>query len=83
MNNQVYSEIVKMLRSSSVTDALGWMAVHGSSVVLNWGEDDNLWECSWITSGKRFTAFREEIPDAIKDVLGKVRNDMLKRGARE
>lgn len=35
---------------------LARMQERGSSVVLTWGEDDDLWECSWITSGRRFTA---------------------------
>jgi len=56
---------------------LEWMAIHGSSVLLNWGEDDNQWECSWITSGTRFTAIRSEIPGAVKDVLGQVRHQYL------
>jgi len=33
------------------------MAHHGSSVLLNWGEDNKAWECSWITGGSRFTGF--------------------------
>ena len=35
------------------------MQAHGQSIVLNWGEDDNQWECSWITGGERYTAFGE------------------------
>ena len=32
-----------------------WMQHHGSSLTLNWGEDTDAWECSWITGGLRFT----------------------------
>jgi len=32
------------------------MSKEGQSVMLNWGENNNLWECSWITGGKRYTA---------------------------
>lgn len=36
---------------------LAYMVGHGSSVDLNWGEDTDAWECSWITSGDRSTGF--------------------------
>lgn len=35
---------------------LGRMQQMGSSVDLNWGEDTGTWECSWISSGKRYAA---------------------------
>ena len=81
--NKFYNELVAMLRSDHVPDLLGWMAAHGSSVILNWGEDNNQWECSWITGGNRFTAVRARIVDSIKDVLGSVRNEMLESWARD
>lgn len=28
----------------------------GSSLIMNWGEDNGCWEVSWITGGVRFTA---------------------------
>jgi len=71
--NQFYDELCKMLSSDGPIDMLGWMAAHGQSVLLNWSEDDGQWECSWITGGKRLTAVRADIPDAIRDVLDKVR----------
>jgi hypothetical protein len=36
-----------------------WMKEHGSSFLLNWGEDDGLWECSWITGGERYTGLSQ------------------------
>lgn len=32
------------------------MAATGTSVTLSWDDDSREWECSWIASGKRFTA---------------------------
>jgi len=49
-----------------LTDALRKMAAMGQSVTLNWGEDTELWECSWVTAGKRFTGFST---DPVKSVL--------------
>lgn len=77
--NQFYSELCKALSSDSAIGTLGWMAAHGQSVVLNYGEDNQQWECSWITGDERYTAIRAEIPDAIKDVLGQVRTEYLTR----
>jgi len=42
---------------STLEEKLVHMAKHGQSVMLNWGEDNDLWECSWITGGKRYTSF--------------------------
>ena len=76
-HNQFYGELCKCLNSDSVVGILEWMAAHGQSVLLNYGEDDQHWECSWITSGERFTGMRIRIEDAVKDSLGKVRNEYL------
>jgi hypothetical protein len=38
-------------------DLLIHMREHGSSVILNWGEDNDLWEASFISGGIRYTAF--------------------------
>lgn len=51
--------------SLNIEQALAFMRQHGSSVVLNWGEDNDLWECSWITSGKRYTGFSRDPLEAI------------------
>jgi hypothetical protein len=39
--------------SIRINKLLHAMKAAGSSLVLSWGEDTGLWECSWITSGKR------------------------------
>jgi len=41
----------------SFEETLTKMQKHGQSVMLTWGEDTEAWECSWITGGKRYTAF--------------------------
>lgn len=58
----------------AIPRALTWMQELGSSVLLNWGEDDNLWECSWITLGKRFTGNSENMTAAIVACLLKRKN---------
>ncbi|HYF40716.1 MAG TPA: hypothetical protein VD930_13560 [Gemmatimonadales bacterium] len=52
------------MAEQSLASILDYMKQHGSSVTLNWGEDNNLWECSWITGGKRYTGFREDAYEA-------------------
>ena len=52
-----------------LTDALRKMATMGQSVTLNWGEDIDLWECSWISGGKRFTGFSTDPVKAVLQVL--------------
>lgn len=51
---------------------LGFMRQHGSSVLLNWGEDNDQWECSWIVSGERFTAHAGTSFEAARKVVRKV-----------
>ncbi|MGA9772337.1 MAG: hypothetical protein WBV94_25110 [Blastocatellia bacterium] len=51
------------------SNALNFMRETGSSVQLNWGEDNNLWELSWITGGKRITALSKDKVLAVKYAL--------------
>lgn len=51
---------------------LAHMQRRGSSVVLNFGEDTELWECSWITDGKRYTTFSADPTKAARECLRKV-----------
>lgn len=46
-----------------------YMQRRGSSVVLNFGEDTEQWECSWITDGKRHIAFSGSPTQAARDCL--------------
>lgn len=50
-------------------DVLRAMSDRGTSVLLNWGEDNNLWECSWITGGKRYTGFSRFPQVAVWDCI--------------
>lgn len=58
--------------SNSTTDKLERMKREGSSVILNWGEDTDMWECSWITGGVRFTAFSTDLNRALEDCYMKM-----------
>jgi len=44
------------------------MRKHGSSLIMNWGEDPTpIWEVDWITGGKRFCAFHTDLDIALRD----------------
>ena len=83
MSNKPYSaelwtieQIIESLQqadNNAIPRALTWMKDNGSSILLNWGEDDNLWECSWITGGKRYTCSTENMTTAIVGALLKVK----------
>ena len=79
-NNKFYNELVAILNASTMRSQLDWMAAHGQSIILNYGEDNRQWEVSWITGDNRFTAVRGDVREAVKDVLGMVRNEMLEKG---
>ena len=42
-------------REESLLAMLAYLQEHGSYVSLNWDEEDRLWECEWITGGRRFS----------------------------
>lgn len=46
-------------------ERIEYMREHGSSLIMNWGEDTAVWEVSWITSGKRFTGFSKDLRTAL------------------
>lgn len=43
------------------------MQAGGSSLVMNWGEDNSLWEVDWITSGKRYRGCKQSLVTALED----------------
>jgi hypothetical protein len=56
--------------SGDLAIIVAFMQAHGSSVILNWGEDNELWECSWITDGVRYTGFsNQDALSAARDCL--------------
>ena len=74
-------EIMQLLANGSLSEQIAYMQAHGQSVLLNWGEDDNLWECSWITGGERFTGLTNRSAEmAVRQCLQLVR-DALSREA--
>lgn len=76
--NKFYNELVAILQSESLADVLGWMAINSQSVILNYGEDNSQWECSWIVPrGERFTSVEKTPLEAVKVVLNQVRTDFL------
>lgn len=42
-----------------------YMRTHGSSLIMNWGEDTGVWEVAWITSGRRFCGFSKDLRAAV------------------
>lgn len=34
---------------------LWWLGTSGSSLTLDWCDEDRAWQCSWITGGQRYT----------------------------
>lgn len=61
--------------STSAWMFLEWMALHGSSVSLTWGEDTDTWEAAWISRGKRFLGTGITALDAMKDLVRKARRE--------
>ena len=59
-------------RLSTLEERLESMARRGQSVTLNYGEEDNLWECSWITGGKRYTTFDKSPTVAVAKCLDSI-----------
>lgn len=48
---------------------LEFMRWHGSDVNLLWSEDNDLWECAWVTSGRRVLGFSTEPVHAVQMCL--------------
>ena len=63
--------------SATLETKLGFMREHGSSVLLNWGEDDNLWECSWITGGDRYSGYSKFIDEAVRQCFEAARKALV------
>ena len=60
--------------NNAIPRALTWMRDKSTSVLLYWGKDDNLWECSWITGGKRYTGHSQNMTAAIVASLLKAKH---------
>lgn len=76
--NSFYNELCQIIKSENLPSILDWMAFHSQSLILNHGEDNQLWECYWIVDeGKRFTSVEATPMLALKDVLNDVRTYIL------
>jgi hypothetical protein len=67
-------ELGRRIHANEITleDALREMKEGSSSVLLNWGEDDGeLWECSWIVGGNRYTALHPQPRTAVLQAVVK------------
>lgn len=78
--DKFYSELVAILNGANLVDTLGWMAVNAQSIILNYGEDNRQWECSWIIGGRRYWSVRESPLDGMRDILRQIRTKMLEDG---
>jgi hypothetical protein len=65
----------------TLEDALREMKEGSSSVLLNWAEDDGeIWECSWIVGGERYTGLHWQPRTAILQAVVKCTNALLPQG---
>ena len=67
-------ELGRRVHANQITleDALMEMKDGSCSVLLNWSEDDGeLWECSWIVGGERFTSHHPKPRTAILGAIVK------------
>src|SRR5262249_938850 len=69
-------EDLQRTEPKAIPRALEWMKETGSSALLNWGEDDNTWECSWVTGGKRYTDHSANMTSAIIGSLLKRKGEL-------
>lgn len=67
-----------ILQKVDLEDSLKWMADHGQSVILNYGEDTEHWECSWITGGVRHSGFSRSPREAVIQAVEKAKDAMVK-----
>lgn len=60
---------------------VNWMAHHGQSIILNWGDDSELWEVAWIPDGKRYCGFSKSPRMAIIQAAEKYRATLYENPA--
>lgn len=75
-------ELGRRIHAGEITleDALREMKEGSSSVLLNWSEDDGeLWECSWIVGGIRYTAHHPQPRTAILQAVVKCTRDLVEK----
>lgn len=80
-SNNFYEALCLIQKANSLTTKLEWMAHHAQSVILNYGKDNQMWECSWIVGDKRFTSVSDAPHNAVRDILILVRTEILTKNA--
>lgn len=63
--------------------SINWMADNGSSLILNWGDDNELWEAAWILDGKRYCGFSRSPREAVIQAVEKARDAIVKEMEKE
>jgi hypothetical protein len=59
-------------------ERIDYLRGRANSLILNWGEDTNTWEVSWITSGKRYTWTSTELGRAVYEVWRAAERERIK-----
>jgi predicted Zn-dependent protease len=65
------ARVSRVLMDTDLRRILVQMTEYSSSVDLNWGEDTEQWEASWVVGGQRYTAFSDEPETAIRQCVRK------------
>jgi carbon monoxide dehydrogenase subunit G len=66
-------EIPTGVDASTIIGVLDWMMMHGEGVLLNWGEDEDLWECLWYFGGRQITGASRSLIEAVSECLSSAR----------
>lgn len=75
-------ELGRRIHAGEITleDALREMKEGSSSVLLNWSEDDgDLWECSWIVGGNRYTGLHPQPRTAVLGAVVNCTKDLVEK----
>jgi hypothetical protein len=52
-----------------LANRIEYMVNHGSSLTVNWGEDNGCYEVDWITGGERFRGVSRNLLDAMQQAV--------------
>jgi hypothetical protein len=74
-DNERIDGAIKMIGMNDVKTWLGRMKDKGTTVLLTWRADTNVWECSWTTSGGRYAGSHSDILESIKECVRKFQDE--------
>lgn len=60
-----------VLHHNKIAEIILQLKQHGSSLVLNWGEDDDCWEVAFISGGVRYVSVHLKLLAALEEVQKK------------